>query len=310
MISDTKLRVAISNLGWVDKGNLWIYDNRNMSCNSFPLSDSKYLSLFEGNNDYFSICHNFEDTRFDISIHHFDDPVISLCKLTFDNYKTKIEGNKDIIRFVPQYYLARLKIHDNFNSHLILIQEDKLIVDDSKIEWYNNGHFDFNYQGLSGVYEFNDELLFCVQRNGSIYRLNKLTNELISKVDLAQHGGNPKIIFYNDKTRLITDDYNTILLVNTMNWRIEKKVCLQESENGISQFIGSFNLSKKNDLITLARPFSSDVIMLDNNLKIRYTCKIGRQPLEAIVLESKKVIARDWKTGDLLTGKMKRKFLA
>jgi hypothetical protein len=310
MICNKKLTLAVSNLGWIDKGSLWIYDNKESNSKTVSLSEAKYLSIFGGLNDYFSICHNYEDTRFDISIHHFRNPETKLCKLSFDNFKTQIEGDKRLIKLIPQFYLARLQIHDTCKSHFISVQEDRLVIDDSKIDWYNNGNFDFEYQGLIGVTEYNDELLFSVQRDGSIYRISKETNQLTAKIDLAHKYGNPKVIFNKDNSLLITDDYDTIFLINPKDWSIIKQSALQEPENGTGLFIGSYYLNEGKDLIIIARPFSSDVIMLDKNLKIKHFCKIGRQPLEAVVLDKNKVIARDWKTGDLLIGKMTKKFFA
>jgi len=56
----------------------------------------------------------------------------------------------------------------------------------------------------------------------------------------------------------------------------------------------------------VARPYSGDVVAVDERLKIRKSAKLGHQPQEAIELPSGDVIARDWKTGDLLRGRMEK----
>jgi hypothetical protein len=99
-----------------------------------------------------------------------------------------------------------------------------------------------------------------------------------------------------------------IIKINPSTWRIEKQARFQNADQGTNQFIGSYSFNKNEDLITLARPFSSDVVLIDKDLNIKYYCKIGRQPLESVVLDNKKVIARDWKSGDFLTGSMKFRF--
>ena len=308
MICDSKLKFAISNLGWIDKGNLWIYDNSENNIRTVFLSDSKYLSIFEGSADYFAVCHNYEDSLFEISIHHFSQPEIILCKLIFNNYKTDITGDGDLIKYIPKYYIAGFNINGEYKSHLIAIHDKSIKIDDSKIEWFQKGNFDFGYQGLTGVTEYNDELLFCVQRDGSIYRVNKESNQLVAKIELAMHFGNPKVTFNKGKTILFTDDYDTLIRINPSTWRIEKQTRFQNADQGTNQFIGSYSCNKNNELITLARPFSSDVVLIDKDLNIKYYCKIGRQPLESVVLDNKKVIARDWKSGDFLTGTMKFRF--
>jgi len=95
MICDSKSRYAISNLGWVDHGDLWTYDSQNNETKKIKLFNSKYLNIFEGKDDYFSILHNYENDRFDISVHHFDKIDEPLCRLTFDNNKQKFEGDLD-----------------------------------------------------------------------------------------------------------------------------------------------------------------------------------------------------------------------
>jgi hypothetical protein len=58
----------------------------------------------------------------------------------------------------------------------------------------------------------------------------------------------------------------------------------------------------------VARPFSADVVGVDvATLKITQSAKLGRQPLELVALPDGEVIARDWKTGDLLRGRLKRR---
>jgi hypothetical protein len=46
------------------------------------------------------------------------------------------------------------------------------------------------------------------------------------------------------------------------------------------------------------------------NLSVKHVCNTGGQPLEAVMLDDRRVYARDWQTGELLTGKMKRKLFS
>jgi hypothetical protein len=45
-------------------------------------------------------------------------------------------------------------------------------------------------------------------------------------------------------------------------------------------------------------------------LEVRWTAKVKRQPLELAVLHDHEVIARDWKTGETLHGRLKRRWTA
>jgi len=298
MINDSNFKYVISNLGWVDKGNLWIYSSEKKDIESFRLSDAQYLSIHKGENDYFSVGHNFNDTRFEITVHHFSDPTKVVCKLSFDNFKNTVDGDINLLCHVPKYYIASLNINNEFRFHLFRIENGQLSVIDDKINWYYEGNFDFGYQGLIGVTEYEDELIFCVQRDGSLYRYSLISNEIIEKIPLANKYGNPRVTFCENFSELWVDDYDTILKVNPKTWKIENYKLLQPDDKGSGQLIGSYSINK--DLIVVPRPFSSDILILDKDLNPKASIKVGNQPLEAVLLD-KLIVAREWKTGKLKT---------
>ena len=301
MINDSNFKYVISNLGWVDKGNLWIYSSEKKDIESFRLSDAQYLSIHKGENDYFSVGHNFNDTRFEITVHHFSDPTKVVCKLSFDNFKNTVDGDINLLCHVPKYYIASLNINNEFRFHLFRIENGQLSVIDDKINWYYEGNFDFGYQGLIGVTEYEDELIFCVQRDGSLYRYSLISNEIIEKIPLANKYGNPRVTFCENFSELWVDDYDTILKVNPKTWKIENYKLLQPDDKGSGQLIGSYSINK--DLIVVPRPFSSDILILDKDLNPKASIKVGNQPLEAVLLD-KLLVAREWQTGELKTKKI------
>ena len=297
MIKDSNLKYVISNLGWVDKGNLWIYDSVKNDVENYKLSDAQYLSLHKGENDYFSIGHNYNDNRFEITLHHFLEPIKVICKLSFDNFNISVVGDIDLLCHIPKYYLANLKLNNEFKFHLFKIENSQLSLYDEKIKWYYDGNFDFGYQGLIQVTEYKDELIFCVQRDGSIYRYSLISNKIIEKIPLANKCGNPKVTFCDDFSELWVDDYDTLLKVNPNNWKVENSKLLQEADKGTGQFIGSYSIS--NNSIVIPRPYSSDILILNKDLTLKTSIKVDNQPLEAVLLE-KLIVARDWKTGKLI----------
>ncbi len=297
MINDSNFKYAISNLGWVDKGNLWIYNSEKNDVESFRLSDSQYLSIHKGENDYFSVVHNFNDTRFEITVHHFSDPTKIVCKLSFDNFKNTVVGDINLLCHIPKYYIANLNINNEFKFHLFRIDNGQLSVIDDKINWYYDGNFDFGYQGLIGVTEYKDELIFCVQRDGSLYRYSLISDKIIEKIPLANKYGNPRVTFCENFSELWVDDYDTLLKVNPKNWKVENNKLLQPADKGTGQFIGSYSINK--DLIVIPRPYSSDILILDKDLNIKTSIKVESQPLVAVLLD-KVIVGRDWQTGKLI----------
>ena len=59
------------------------------------------------------------------------------------------------------------------------VEKGIITFQDDKIDWYTNGDFDFGYQGLTGVTELNNELIFTIQREGSLYRYSLDQNKII-----------------------------------------------------------------------------------------------------------------------------------
>jgi hypothetical protein len=106
-------------------------------------------------------------------------------------------------------------------------------------------------------------------------------------------------------------DYDTLVVVNTTDGRVLKSIRLQDALQGVNEFVGDFAFSPEGDLCMVARPFSGDVLGLDpKTLKTRSSARLGHQPLELLALSGTEVAARDWKTGALLRGTLKRRWFA
>ena len=63
MITNDSRTVAVSNLGWVDRGALWVYDGVGAKPKRIKLSDAEYLRIFEGLGDRFVVSHHFAGDR-------------------------------------------------------------------------------------------------------------------------------------------------------------------------------------------------------------------------------------------------------
>jgi len=92
------------------------------------------------------------------------------------------------------------------------------------------------------------------------------------------------------------------VVIDPASWRVLRKKRLQSG----GQFFGDYSFSA-DGTCWVARPYSGDVIELNERLGTERVSKLGRQPHEAIALPNGDIVARDWKTGDLLTGRMTRK---
>jgi hypothetical protein len=300
MIFCNEYQKAISNLSWVDKGNLWIYDCCAGKQSHCRLYDANYLIITAGTAGYFSVVHLFS-SKITVSVHHFREPGHVICKSTFNEFNTHVEGDLSFFKYVPQYNIAGFSINDQFEYNLIKISEGLIEIDNDRIKWYRHGNFDFPYQGLSRVTEFGEKLIFSVQRSGDpfLYDLKKLT---LNRVPLANSGGNPEIIITKDG--ILASDYDTVLLFNS-DWKVTRSKIFQDPADSCRQFIGGISQSSHHEnIFTVPRPFSGDILVIDNTFSIKCICKTGRQPLEAVLINDRNIIARDWQTGDLIQGEI------
>jgi hypothetical protein len=304
MIYNDKYGKIISNLGWVDKGSLWFHDLELKKSYSEKISSADYLSLNQINKDYFSILHLLGDNHFMISIHHFDNPGKILSSYDFNNYKITIKDEEALIKYVPRYYIVGLKQNGSYDNHLAILSSNSIIIDFEIFDWYRNGAYDFGYQNLLTVNEFNDLLLFTIQRDGSLYLYDKNKEKLIKRISLPGNLGNPRLRFLSSNDYILIDNYDTIVKLKVNNWKVKKSKLIQAPDNNMAQqFIGEFNLTPDEKACIIPRPFSGDVVILDTKkLKIRQTINIGKQPIEAILSNDGQIISRDWQSGEFLDG--------
>lgn len=205
-------------------------------------------------------------------------------------------------------YLKRPAGHEFF---LILVDRHRPSVEIQRLDWYDES-YDKGYQGITGVTEVPGEglLIVCVQRDSRPVLYDPEQRTVIRKLSLAGRLGNPVCRFRRTANELWVGDYDTLLRVDPRDWSVQESRKLQNAAAGTAQFIGSFAFSGDESLCAVARPFSGDVVALNTKtFKATHRARVGRQPLDVALLQDGRVFARDWKTGDLLTGKLRRRFL-
>lgn len=310
MICDENERKLISSLGWVEKGSLWIFDIESGEIEIFKLSEANYLSLHRGKDNVFSVVHHFDDSHVEITAHSASNPKSVISKIFLGDSNYAYSGDIQVWKNVPRSYVPYISRNSVKDFWLVLLDAENRNIDFQRFEWYDDG-YDKGYQGIIGVTEIpsSELLLISVQRDSNLVLYDPVEQKLLRKIELGGRCGNPKLRFRLNANELWADDYDTILKLDPMDWSVKASKKLQDEANGVSQFIGDFSFNADESLCVVSRPFSGEVVALDlENLRIRYHCKTGNQPLEALVLKNKKMVARDWQTGNILTGRMKRRF--
>lgn len=310
MITDITEKYVISSLGWTDKSSLWVLNTESEEVERVRLSDSTYLSIHVGREDHFSAVHHFDHKRLKISAHSTSAPKQTLASISLSDTEQRFEGECSVWEHLQKAYVSHYVHQGEEAFWLFLIDATRQQVSLQKFEWYDDS-YDYGYQGIIGVVEVPNQnlLLVSVQRDSQPVLYDPHKGQAIRKIPLADRRGNPRLRFRSKANELWADDYDTLLKLDPTDWTVKESKRLQEAEAGTAQFIGEFEFNSDESLCAVARPFSGDVVALDTRtFKIRYRCKIGSEPLEVAVLRDRRVFARDWKTGSLLKGKLKRSF--
>ena len=128
------------------------------------------------------------------------------------------------------------------------------------------------------------------------------SRSVVGHIELSERRGNPSLRYRTDG-EIWADDYDTLLTIDAVDLTKTRETRLQDASAGTRQFIGSWSFNSDRSLCAVGRPFSGDVIALDaDSFELRYHAALGRQPLGVALLADWQVYARDWKSGDPLTG--------
>ena len=299
----------VSSLGWVDRGGLWVYSDRGPSVRSIRLGAANYLSLRAGTDDHFAVVHHGEGHVGEITVHRFPEVEQVLARAVIGAGDGMLSGDVDAFARVPRYYTGLLTTPSwaDFGLITIDVPEGRVLL--SPFPWFDDDSYDKMYQGIVGVAEIPDSplLLISVQRTSTVVIHDPATSRKMGEVKVGDGGGNPALYFRRTAPELWADDYDTLVRLDAATWRVLDRRRLQDADSGTRQFIGQFTIDAAEELCAVARPFSRDVVGVDvKTFEVRLVASMAGQPLEVAMLAGNRVIARDWKSGALLTGEFRR----
>lgn len=302
MIANRDRTTVLSSLGWVDGDAIWVFDVASGTARVIPQNTgARYTSLHASDSDRFVAVHHFEGERFMASVSLFSAPEITVSTAAYENGRTSLIGNDASWDGLPPLFIAYLAQPWN---DFVLVKIEHGHVHIQRLEWYDSS-YDKGYQGVVDVIALPDPqyALIAVQRSSELVLHDLATGKAARRIRLDSRNGSPRMALRQSGKALWASDYDTLVIVDTASWRVLRKRRLQGALPGTGLFIGDYSFSA-DGTCCVARPYSGDVVAVDDRLKIRRTAKLGRQPQEAIELPNGDVIARDWKTGDLLRGRM------
>lgn len=309
MISNPEGTTLLSSVGWVDHDALWRFDVADGTTATIPLNTgARYSSLHSNGSSRFAMAHHFDGHRFEVSVRSFSAPNIVLARAVVEDGESRVVGDCSSWIDVPHLYIEYLAFAPWKDFVLLKMLPATSSIEIQRLEWYDDS-YDKGYQGVVDVLELPgyDCALVSVQRSSHLILHDLGTGMQRHSIDLGGRSGNPRLELRASGKEIWASDYDTLVVVQTENWQVNRSSRLQGAGAGTQQFIGDFSFVPDQKLCAVARPFSGDIVGIDlSSLKIERTAKIGRQPLEVAALPRGEVVARDWKTGDLLRGTLGR----
>jgi hypothetical protein len=307
MIASGDRRVLISSMGWVDADSLWVFDVPSANESRIPLnSGARYLSLHCCHPSYFAVVHHFDGLRFEVTIHEFAAPGPSAARGSFQSGSSFLEGPSDLWKFVPRLYVEYLGFPPWNDFTLLRVAAAASRIDAQRLEWYDRT-YDKDYQGVIGVLELphRDAAIIAVQRSSRLVVHDLASGTSRATIELAGRGGNPSLYIRHKARELWASDYDSLVVVDSDNLRKIRSARFQSALRGTQQFIGDYAFNQIEEICVVARPFSGDLLGVDPlKLKVTAKAKVDGQPLEVALVGTDQIVARDWKTGRLLRGRL------
>jgi hypothetical protein len=299
VITNRRDHRAISTLGWVDHGALWVFDVGSSVPQHMPLSDARYLVLSRGQDDHFAAVHHWDGSRVRITVHGFDSPNLELGRIDVAGWTGSISGDESDWRTVPGGYVAYLNGSATGAAGYFLIRFVGADVQVSRLDWFAADTYDLQYQGIASVTEVPEthETLFGIQRSSDLVLCSPDGSVVTRTVRLPGNLGNPKPLMSTRDGSVWVTNYDTVVRLDRRTWDVVAFAQLSPS----TMFVGNLWLSADERYLVVARPGSGDVVIVDaQSLGVLKSVNLGRQPLVASVLDGSIVVGRDWKTGETL----------
>lgn len=291
-------------MGWVDRDALWQFDAASGTTRTISLkSGAEHCSLHATSANRFAVAHHFVGRRFEITVHEFDAPAVPIARVVLSEKESALTGESSALADVPSLYETYLKF-EPWNDYVLVEIDGDGAMTIHRLPWYDSS-YDKDYQAIVDAVAVpgQRQALISVQRSSQLIVQDLDTGDVVRTLNLGGGAGNPRLRVRDGAGEIWTTDYDSVAVVRTDTLKVRKRVRLQGAAEGTQLFIGDLTFAPHRDLCIVPRPFSGDVVALDpKNLKVKGTAVIGRQPLEAAMLANGDVIARDWKTGDLLRG--------
>lgn len=299
MIYDSSTQTIVGNLGWVDRGALWVFDVAGQRESLIEVEGARYLDIRLGSNGLFRVVHS-DSPDLAVSIRHFKEPAVERASVRLGNDQVRFAGDAELWRHVDPTALVRTET----GTRLIWIDPSAERVTDLDLSWFTNDNYDLGYQRLVGSLWAPEAglVVVSIQRSSELVLIDPRLNQKVGVIMLAGSSGNPDLTLRSG-LELLASDYDRLCMANVATGAVRCSPPLQEpTPPNTRQFIGDYDAGEATCVV--ARPFSGDVLRLDlETFAVLDRGPVGGQPLAVCMTSGSDFVTRDWKTGRVARGR-------
>jgi YVTN family beta-propeller protein len=303
LITDHRQQIAVSNLGWVDHGSLWRFDSASSRVERIQLSDATHLVLQNMGDDEFTAVHHFDGSRVEITSHAFANPGDVLRRVAVPGWAPEVDGRLAPWPQAVSHFVTWLSDAATGAAGYYLISVTGRGATIDRLDWFDANSYDLDYQSVIAVGKVPEsgELVFGVQRSSDLVVISPAHSGAVRRVGLNGGYGNAVPYVRATAPEVWAVDYDTLVRLDRRTWAVTGAIRLQDAPEGTRMFVGDLWWPPDEGFAIVPRPGSADVTVIDPaTMTLTRTVPLGRQPLVAVVVDRGFVVARDWKTGDLL----------
>jgi hypothetical protein len=291
MIFDKDARLLVDNMGWVDRGALWVYDVVKQKEKLIRIDGAKFLRLRAGERGFFSAVHGESGDRA-ISVRRIAEPEVELTSVRFHDDEPVFAGETEFWKSVDSVAIVSV----GTGQQLLHIDAAHGQVTRLDLSWFTGANYDLGYQQLVGCLTLPGThlVVVSVQRSSRLIVIDTLKNQPVAQIELADRGGNP-VMRIRSASDFLADDYDTLCRVDLETMSVVATKRLQATTKML--FIGEYDLNADGTCV-VARPYSGDVLLVDSERFNELSrASADGQPLHVCMVSETRVVTRDWKTG-------------
>ena len=278
LITDRRRQVALSNLGWVDRGGIWRFTAASGRVDQIRLSDARHLVLRDLGGDEFTAVHHFDGSRVEITGHSFASPEDVLRRVTVAGWEPRVDDG--LAPWPEAHFVAWLD--DNATGaagyYLISVMGHEATID--RLDWFSADSYDLGYQSVIAVRLVPEtgELVFGVQRSSHLV-VTPSGGGAVRRVGLSGAHGNAVPYMRAKAPEVWAVDYDTLVRLDRRSWTVTGTVRLQDAPYGTRMFVGELWMPPEEDFAIIPRPGSADIVIVDpDTLTPARHVRLGRQP--------------------------------